>query len=320
MIKVGIIGAGNNAAGHARYYHKSLRAEVSGIFDPAQETANAVAKEVESVAMERVDDVIESADVVVVASPNRFHREQVIACCKAGKPVYCEKPIGLTGDDAQAMADAARDAGVSSAVGFSVRLHPTIQTMLRLRDEGAFGDLVSVSSRRMMAMSPDEFTGWRGNSAETGGLLLEINIHEIDWMMMLGGPVRSVFARSRTTITSGPKANDHIWVQLDFENEACGTHDGSWDSPVSSFQRSIYGTAGGASTDRWGVSLDTTFAGETAEKVDLDNPLDLRAHFLDAVELGTPSTCDLAWGVQVMRTCDAIFASAESGMPVKVKA
>ena len=218
------------------------------------------------------------------------------------------------------MAGAARRAGVASAVGFSVRLHPTIQTLFRLHDAGDLGDLVSCWSRRLMAIKPGHFTGWRADTAQTGGLLLEINVHEIDWMMRLAGPVARVFAATRATMSSGPRANDHLWVHLDFERGAKGTHEGSWAAPTANFFRGAYGTSAGAQTDEWGGELRHTGGDGKTAKLDLDAPFDLRAAWLDAAEGGPACECDLDWGVQVMRVCDAIFASAESGRPVDLAA
>jgi predicted dehydrogenase len=93
MIRIGIIGAGPNAQGHAHYYHQSPRARVAAIADVALDRAQALAGEVQAKAVSDYTQFLNDVDAVVVSSPNFLHREQAIACAQAGKHVYCEKPI-----------------------------------------------------------------------------------------------------------------------------------------------------------------------------------------------------------------------------------
>ncbi len=62
--------------------------------------------------------------------------------------------------------------------------------------------------------------GWRADPAKSGGLLFEINIHEIEWMMA-AGEVKSVYAKTRTVVPHpNPRANDHLWVTMNYAK--CG--------------------------------------------------------------------------------------------------
>lgn len=320
MIRIGIIGAGNNATEHARYYHECDRTRVIAVADPVTERARALADLCGAKWVGDYRQMLGEVDAVVVASPNQFHKEQMLTCARAGRHVYCEKPVGLCGADARAMADAAAAADVRSAVGFSVRNSPAIRTLARLVERGDLGRLTSIWSRRLMALPADHLKGWRADPRVSGGLLLEINIHEIDWMMMLGGSVREVYARTACTRTAGERANDHLWVTLSFADGAVGLHEGSWASALPNFFRGAHGDAGGAQTDEWGQHLRFAAMGQNMVPVDLDPPFDLRAAFLDAIETGQACACDLAWGAAVMGVADAIFASAAEGRPVRLPA
>ncbi len=317
MIKIGIIGAGPNATGHAKYYHKSPRTKVAAIADPAFDLAEKLAAECGARPVRDFTEFLDSVDAVVVASPNFLHRDQAAACARAGKHVFCEKPMGINAAEAREIETAVREAGVRSAIGFSVRWGANILTLKRLADEGELGALVSIWSRRVGffagAANPQ---GWRSDPAKSGGLLYEINIHELDWMMWLGGPVRAVFAQTRALRPGHPRANDHLWFTLMFANDAVGAHEGSWYSAAINFHRGAAGSDAAAFTGEWGGDLFLCQNGENRQPCPLDSAGDSRAAFLDSIEHGVPTPTDAAWGLKVMETAEAIFQSAATNQVV----
>ncbi len=319
-LRIGVIGAGENGTGHAEYFADSPRSRVVAVADPDATRGGALADRCGARWVDDFRGLLDDVDAVVVSSPNAQHRAQVIASAGAGCHVYCEKPIGLDAGDAEAMAAAVRRAGVRSTVGFSVRNNANIQTLHRLSREGAFGELISVWSRRLMFVDRPDADHWRADPKQSGGLLLEINIHELDWMMMVAGEVRSVYAQTRADDDTAHRANDHLWIMLNFAAGAVGQHEGSWRSATPNFFRGVHGTRGGAQTDEWGNGLHFAAApGEDRSSVELDPSFDLRAHFLDCVQHDAAPVCDLEWGVKVMRVADAVFESARTGQPVTLR-
>jgi predicted dehydrogenase len=318
MTKLAIIGAGPNAAGHARYYAACDRVQLVAVADPATERAEALAKETNCAAVSDIAQVLGDVDAVVVASPNFLHLEHALQVVKAGKHLYCEKPMGLSLGDAQAINDAVTAAKVASQVGFSPRNSANLHRMAAMAQAGEFGQLMSVCSRRLMWMDRSKQVGWRGDPEKSGGLLMEINIHELDWMMTVGGPVEWVFARTWSEKAGHPRANDHVWATLGFANGACGQHEGSWSSATPNYYRGVQGTRGGASTDEWGNKMYLSEIGKNREEADAGANFDLRGNWLDAIEGKAKSTADTAWALQVMAVGEAVFASAAAGIPVKV--
>jgi predicted dehydrogenase len=317
MIRIGVIGAGGNGAGHARYYAESSRAEFVAIADPDSERAGAIAEETNARSVSDASEFLDDVDAVIVSSPNHLHVEHVQMCTEAGKHVWCEKPMGLNRAQADAIADAVKAAGVKSMVGFAVRFTPTVQTMMRLIDEGKIGTLVSLWSRRLGRYNPArKRTGWRGDPRCSGGILFEINCHELDWMMWLGGKVHSVYALKYAQDESYDRANDHVWITLGFEEGAVATHEGSWIAPQANYYRGIQGTGATLDTEEWGNNLRYTPVGE--DRVDLEpgSAFDLRGHFLDCIENGAEPVADVEWGRKVMTVADAAIDSAISGQPV----
>ncbi|HEY3330920.1 MAG TPA: Gfo/Idh/MocA family oxidoreductase [Capsulimonadaceae bacterium] len=322
MIKIGIIGAGPNAAGHARYHSESDRAKVVWVADPDSVRASSLAAECSARSLSDFACGLDEVDAVVVSSPNFLHRDHAVACASAGKHVFCEKPLGLSLKEAREIADAVAAADVRSQVGFSVRFTAEVQTMIRHAHSGELGSLVAIASRRLMHIADEGHGGWRSDHALSGGLLLEINIHEIEWMMAAGGKVDSVFARAwshRASESRPPRDNDHVWVTLGFESGATGSHEGSWWSPNPQYYRSISGTEGGLSTDEWGGTLFSARLGKDRVVIPSGQPFNLRANFLDAIETGAGTVADAAWGLEVMTVAEAIFESAATGQVVTVE-
>ncbi len=316
MIKIGVIGAGGNGSGHARYYSESERAEVIAVADPDKSRAYALAREIDAEAFGNYRDFLDMVDAVVISSPNFLHRDHAVECAEAGKHVFCEKPMGLSAEQAEEIAAAVRDAGVQSFVGFSVRFGAQVQTMQAYKDEGRLGRVFSVWSRRLTYMDPAKREGWRVDHMLSGGLLYEINIHELEWMMALGGKVKSVFGRRMAREQQTPRANDHIWFMLNFGDDAVGMHEGSWCTACGEYRRGVIGTAGALTTERWGQKLFHARNGEKETQAEMCPRFDKRAHFLDVVEGTAESRADAQWGLEVMRAAEAVIVSANTGQVV----
>ena len=311
ITKIGIIGAGNNASGHAKYYAASPRTEVTAVADPYPGAARKLADEVGARAFEDFTEMLDHVDAVVVSSPNQFHRDQAVACAEAGKHVYCEKPMGINYAEAQAIAAAVRSSKVKCAIGFSVSSSPVIRTLQKQMDAGHCGKLIGILSRRLMNLGHAVQTGWRADHRKTGGLLYEINIHEIEWMMRLAGAVESVFARFIAEGQDDPIANDHLAITLNFASGAFGMHHGSQLTSLPDMSKSVEGTDGSFATNQWSNELRFARRGsKDSEVLTLEPQLDVRDDFLNGIQNDAPLFNDFEWGLQVMAVAEAICRSA----------
>jgi predicted dehydrogenase len=318
MIRLGLIGAGGNGTEHARYYASCPRCKLVAVADVIPERARKLAAETGALPLTDFRDFLDQVDAVVISTPNNLHREHAVACAEARKHVYCEKPMGLSAAEAGEIASAVNRAGVRSVVGFGVRFANTIQTIFRLAREGRFGRIVSIWCRRLSYMDMAKAEPWRRDPRQSGGVMMEVNIHELEWMMALGGEVKSVYARMQAVDASLPRSNDHVWFILNFADGAVAAHEGSWRSATQTWFRGAHGTAGGACTDEWGTKLYYAKLGENRAEMPLDEPFDLRGHFLDCIEHGATPAADVNWGLKVMTVAEAIFQSAAQGLAVRI--
>jgi predicted dehydrogenase len=141
---------------------------------------------------------------VSVTLPNDLHREVGVAVARAGKHLWIEKPVGLTTDDAVAVAAAVADAGVQAAVGFNYRHVPAVDRARDLIASGAVGRVTHARFRLFSdyAADPEGALTWRYQRARGGsGVLGDLASHGVDLVRHLLGEVSEVAADTAVFLT-----------------------------------------------------------------------------------------------------------------------
>ena len=154
-------------------------------------------------------EVISNPDVQVVniATPNHLHLEIIKAAAKAGKHIFCEKPVGRTPQETIEIEAIAREAGVLTFVGFNYRWTPLIIHAKKLIDEGTLGELTQFRGRffSMYGSNPLGLSSWRFDYDISGyGVLGDIMAHVMDMALFLTGPIKRVVSNRHTFITERP--------------------------------------------------------------------------------------------------------------------
>ena len=146
-------------------------------------------------------------DVIDIASPNDTHREIAIAAAQAGKMVMCEKPLGRTAVEAEAMVAAVEAAGVPNTVWYNYRRVPAVVLIRQLLDEGKFGRIFHYRAKFLQdwTISQDLPQGgeglWRLDVSVAGsGVTGDLLAHNIDTALWLNGPIAEVCAMTETFI------------------------------------------------------------------------------------------------------------------------
>ncbi len=167
--------------------------------------------------------------------PNNIHAEPTIAAARAGKHVFCEKPLARTAAEAKTMLDAANAAGVKHMVAFNYRFVPAIRLAYELISSGKLGRIYHFRAVYLQEwIMPHYNTGmiWRTDKETAGsGALGDLGAHIIDLARFLCGEIKSVGALTKTFIPerSGQKVEvDDAFVSVaEFENGAVGTLEAS---------------------------------------------------------------------------------------------
>ncbi|MBP8535453.1 Gfo/Idh/MocA family protein [Streptomyces sp. MK37H] len=134
---------------------------------------------------------------VSIAAPNFLHREIGVAMARAGKHIWIEKPVGLTADDARAVAGAVAEAGVQGAVGFNYRNAPAVQTARAMIAAGEIGTVTHARVRLFSdyAAHPEGALTWRYERARGGsGVLGDLASHGVDLARFLLGEIDALTA------------------------------------------------------------------------------------------------------------------------------
>jgi predicted dehydrogenase len=177
------------------------------------------------------DDVFERAselDLVVVATPNRFHVANTLAAFDAGLPVVVDKPITPTADEARQLIDAARDRGLMLTVFQNRRWDGDFLTVRKLVRESVFGRVYRFESR-ILRWRPELKDAWREQAAEAGGLLLDLGTHLVDQALRLFGPAELVHAEIDVR-REGAEVDDDVFLALEHET---GERSHLWMSVVA---------------------------------------------------------------------------------------
>ena len=145
-------------------------------------------------------------EAIILATPHTAHAEQIIACAKAGKPVFTEKPFTLTTESAKAALRACADAKVTLAVGYNWRFQPALLEMKRAIADGRLGKLLHMEGN---FNGPSVYRvgkeHWRQNREEgPAGGMTGRGVHVVDAMLTLAGKIDTVHAQSsRLTLDYG---------------------------------------------------------------------------------------------------------------------
>lgn len=162
-----------------------------------------------------------AVDVVSITAPNSLHREMTEAAAKAGKTVYCEKPLALTLADGIAMADAVRTAGVASLTGYNYLRNPALVHAKKLIEDGAIGDVIQfrgIYDEDYMADPALPYT-WRCRIKDAGtGTLGDLTVHLISVAHYLIDDIVQVMGDIRTVHGERPD-HENAGQIGDVENE-----------------------------------------------------------------------------------------------------
>ncbi|NLI01673.1 MAG: Gfo/Idh/MocA family oxidoreductase [Chthonomonadales bacterium] len=243
-VNIGVIGCGNMARDLARRCVKLGRCRVAAVTDPDPESLAAAASEFMADTAASAEELCNRPDVdaVIVGSPPGAHLDNVLAAAAARRPIFCEKPLGVTVAECDQMIAACDEAGVLLFVGQVLRLFPLFAYSRSVINEGHIGEPRAISVIRA-GYGQAFHSGWRAKRKLAGGLLLEVNVHELDYMrFIMGEPVR-VYALM-DNIMRGMDYEDQAYVLLEFENGGTGCLHTSMSSPIGEYRVHLQSTKG----------------------------------------------------------------------------
>jgi len=240
-VRFGIIGAGRMGRAHATIVAKEVpRAELVAVADTNAERARSIARDLGAEAFyTNYKELLERRDVdaVIVATPTPTHHRITVDSAKAGKHVFCEKPIALSMKEADKSIETCKSAGVSLMIGFMRRFDPAFLDAKRKIDQGFLGKPLLFKSNHRASLPPD----WVLDPNLGGGIVVDFLIHDVDlarWY--IGNDVETVHAVGSALVYKEkrrklPDFVDNVLVSLKFQNgdlavvDASATADYAYD-------------------------------------------------------------------------------------------
>ncbi|MBT2759759.1 Gfo/Idh/MocA family oxidoreductase [Paenibacillus sp. ISL-20] len=153
----------------------------------------------------------EDIDLIDINAPSDAHKEIAIAAAKAGKHIFCEKPLALTLADAREMLQAAQEAGITHMVGFNYRFSPAVRLAKKLIESGRLGQIYHFRAWFLQdwIMDPQFPLVWRLQKEVAGsGSHGDLGAHLIDLAHYLVGDMQEVIGMSETFIKERPIASE----------------------------------------------------------------------------------------------------------------
>ena len=196
-INVAILGAGFMGTAHAANYQAlDGRVRVKTVCARTIERAARVAETVGAEATIDLERAIgdPEVDAVDICLPTSLHRTAAERAFDAGKHVFLEKPIALTPADADAILEAAKRSGKILMVGLVLRFWPEYVELQRRSAAGELGRPLVVSTHRLSP--PADWNDWMIDPRQSGGVAVDMAVHDFDQMNWLLGEPRRVFARA----------------------------------------------------------------------------------------------------------------------------
>jgi len=360
QIRVGLIGAGLIGQLHSmmlRYVadrtEQSVRVvSVADLSHPAAE--HLAARWQGAQAFESAEEIIAdpSIDAVWICTPTAMHRQICIAAARAGKHIFCEKPLAMTAAEASEMAAAIKASGVVSQVGLVLRFSPVYNVVKAMFEEDGVGKLLSVTMRddQDFPTRGTHASAWRNDPSLTaGGSLIEHSVHDFDLLTWMFGPVTSLYCRTRN-VNGADGVEDFGATSMEFAGGWHGQLTSIWHRMIARasnrrlevfaenlFAASDADTLGPIVFQRGSGAKEETIAADVVmakftDKILRDRPylapmkdrLTIPYAAEDATFIAAlKGVCDpdpeFAAGVAAQRIVEAAYESARTGVPAQIK-
>ena len=237
--RVGLVGAGTMAIAHLRAW-RAVGVEPVGVCASRPASARAFAQEHGLRGFDGVAELLEASEALDLCVPTDLHLPLALEAARAGRDVVCEKPLALGVEQGQEMIDACEAHGVLLLVAQVLRFFPAYRRARELASAGEVGELTRLELQRASSVP---MMSWYRDPERSGGLALDLLVHDADYACWLLGPPSAV---SRETLlpASAQTLSERVRLRLRWRSGAEALLDGSWDLPGAVTRFRLEGTLG----------------------------------------------------------------------------
>ena len=327
-MRIGIVGAGTMGQVHAQAWLEA-GAQVVAAHSASLESALGLAAQYGARVCSSLAELIEHVDVVDLCVPTHLHQAMTLEAANAGKHIICEKPMALDLGDARAMIQACDQAGVRLFIAHVARFFPQYRAARDAVQSGQIGNLGVMRLKRAAYQPRVSGENWFLDSTKSGGMVLDLMVHDFDYARWIGGPVARVFAKSaRASRIDSP--TDYALVTLEFESGAMAQIEGGWAYPAGVF-RTGFDLAGSSGLIEWSSDNTNTIKSflepTNASTAEVGLPLSILAedpyvtqikHVKHALETGTEFLVTPIEALEALRIGLAAKRSLETGRSILI--
>jgi myo-inositol 2-dehydrogenase/D-chiro-inositol 1-dehydrogenase len=329
MKRVALFGAGRIGRIHAANLAALPGVELALVSDPMADAARELAGRHGAQVAQSIEAVFADAsiDVVAIASPTTTHSDLITRAAAARKHIFCEKPVDLSVERAQACARAVAEAGVACMIGFQRRFDPTFNAAKERLDAGEIGtpEMLVITSRDPGAPPVDYIR-------QSGGIFRDMLIHDFDVFRWILGDEAVWLCATGSCLTDPAIAEAG---DVDSTAVTLRTRQGRL-CQINTTRRAAYGydqrfeVLGSKGLLACGNHKPTEVTLATSSGTSHDNPehfflqryreayrLEV-AHFFERLQDGKPFRTTVEDGVAAQRLADAAAESMRTGQPVRV--
>ena len=338
-IRFGIIGCGMIAGWHANAIKAVDGAELVGVTDNYPEGAISFAQKYGVKVFETTELLLESKDidVICICTPSGLHASQAIIAANAKKHIVVEKPMALNLTEVDEVIQAVESNNVKMEIISQLRFSPAVKKLKEAVDSGVLGRIVTGDIYMKFFRSQEYYNkgGWRGTWAmDGGGALMNQGIHGIDLLRYVMGPVKNVFANTRT-LARNIEVEDTAAAVVEFESGALGVIQATTSIyPGYPRRMEICGDRGSIvleedSIVRWDVEGqqvpgDITLQGTASGASSNPGAFSNEGHILQISDMGDAiinnrkPLVDVYEGRKPIEIIMAIYESSKTGKPVEL--
>lgn len=328
-MRVGIAGVGFMGSTHAAGWVET-EATIAGFLAQPPAQAAALARQYGARVYPDYEAMLADVDVVDICTPTHLHYDMVLKAAAAGKQIICEKPLGRTLTQGREMVAACRAAGVKLLVAHVVRFFPEYAQARAVVANGDIGQPAVVRLTRGTFRPKKAADNWFVEFDKSGGMMLDLMIHDFDYARWLAGEVESVFAKNISS--RHPNAPvDYGLAILKHRNGAISHVEGSWAYPPPLFRTrfEIAGADGFLEFDSGRMAaISLHLHQQAAEAPDVPLPSSpLRESpytteiktFYHALAHNAPTPVSAADGLAALQIALAAIQSAQTGVAVTLE-
>jgi len=315
---------------HGAAYAKMANAKPVAVVDIRKEAADELAASIGAQGFTDFDAMLQAVDpdVIDVCTPTPFHKPYVLKAAEAGKHVITEKPMGRSLDECREMIATTDKAGVKFMVAHVLRFFPEFAAAKAQIDAGAVGKPAIVRTTRGGGF-PTGSDDWYANVEMSGGLILDLIIHDFDWLRWCFGEADRVYAKGLAH--SRLDHIDYALVTIRFKSGVIAHVEGTWANPSGfTVKFEVAGDQGlldfynketapvtVAQKDGGAKKAGVTIP----ESPTAQNPYYLELqHFIDCIEGDCAPSITAEDGLRAVEISLAALESLKTGKPVSVGA